>query len=442
MSRLFGTDGIRGPVFQGLLTPESLTHLGLALGHALGGPHHRALVGMDTRISGPCLKSALAGGLLSAGIDLVDVGVTSTPCVAFLSGELAVDFSLMISASHNPFQDNGLKLFGPKGAKLLRTQEQEIEILVSQPMNYCAPEALGTLYADSAPLTRYTDYLLKSYRGLNLSGLTVALDCAHGSLWSFAAQIFEALGARVLQIGHEPNGININEGVGATHPEALQAFMAKHPADMGFAFDGDGDRVMAFLADGTLLDGDQILAIIAQSWSAEGKLTPQAVVGTVMANHSFKTTLHNGKIDFTPTQVGDKYVVEAMESSGALLGGESSGHIILKPLSATGDGLLTALELVRIHRQVKPLALAFTPCPQILHSVKVQHKDLLNSAQWSRYYQTKMSTLGDDVTCLIRASGTEACIRIMLQGEKLSQLEDLATEFAQKIKECDDATPS
>jgi phosphoglucosamine mutase len=213
--------------------------------------------------------------------------------------------------------------------------------------------------------------------------------------------------------------------------------MKKHPADIGFAFDGDGDRVMTFLADGTLLDGDQMLAILAQSWQAEGKLTPEAVVSTVMANHSLKTTLQRCGIALTQTAVGDKYVVEALQSSGALLGGESSGHMILRPLTNTGDGVLTALELLRIHTQIEPLALAFNPCTQILHNVRVQNKRLLALPEWGSFYEEKIAPHVDQVTCLIRASGTENLIRIMLQGEDLDLMESLAADFAEKIKELD-----
>ncbi len=440
MSTFFGTDGVRGPVFQGLLTPASLARLGLSLGHALKTCHGQVVVGMDTRVSGPLVKSALASGLMAAGMHVMDVGVVSTPCVAFLAQKLDVDCAVMISASHNSYQDNGIKVFGAGGSKLDPAQEKAIEALFHGPLDFCLPNQVGqtTIRPDAVQL--YTQHLLSLYRGLNLSGLTIALDCAHGSLSAHGADVFKALGARVHLMGHEPDGVNINAGVGATHPEALQQFMKTHQSDVGFAFDGDGDRVMTFLSEGTLLDGDQMLAILAQAWQQEVKLDPPCVVSTVMANHQLKALLHEKGVALHQSAVGDKYVVQAMEETGALLGGESSGHMILGPLAATGDGLLTALELLRIHTQVKSLAQAFRPCPQILHNVRVTHKQVLNMPEWSDFYQAQMVSYDAHLSCLIRASGTEALVRIMLQGKDVDLLHRVAHVFAGKIKELDNQT--
>lgn len=441
MSLLFGTDGIRGPVFTPPLVPDDLWKIGLAIGTALKGAFGSALLGMDTRNSGPFIKQALSTGLLCAGVKLIDVGVLSTPALAYLGSQKDVDFSLMISASHNLFYDNGIKLFGHGGKKLSTPQEQLIEqTFLNLPPLTCL-ENLTNITQDPHALGSYKSYLLSIFSDLDLSGLKLAIDCAHGALSDYAASLFEAFGAEVFCTAHHPDGTNINDKVGAMHPEALQTLVKNTQADLGFTFDGDGDRVLTVLEDGTLLEGDQMLCLLALAWQEEGRLAPSRVVSTLMANHRLKTTLQAHGISLKQTQVGDKHVAQALEETEALLGGESSGHMILKPFMETGDGLMVALELLRIHRQRRPLKKAFTPCPQILKNVRVHHKKILESEPWLRFFSETIAPYGEQLFALIRPSGTEPLIRIMLQGEDGFLLQELAEVLAQKLHQLDASSP-
>lgn len=425
MGNFFGTDGVRGVANQEL-TPELAFKIGRFGGYVLtknceGKP--KVLIGRDTRISGPMLEGSLIAGLLSIGAEVMRVGVISTPGVAFLTKALNAQAGVMISASHNPMQDNGIKFFGSDGFKLLDEQEAEIEALLNED-NDTLPRPTG---ADLGVVNDYFEgtqkYLqfLKQTVDEDFSGLTIALDCAHGATSSLAPYLFADLDADIKTIGTNPNGLNINDGVGSTHPESLIELVKEEKADIGLAFDGDGDRLIAVDENGNLVDGDKIMFICAKFLKEQGMLKNDTVVSTVMSNLGFYRALEENDIQSKQSAVGDRYVMELMREGGFNLGGEQSGHIIFLDYTTTGDGMLSALQLVNIMKQtdkkLSELASEMETFPQSLVNVKVSDKHrVLENERIKQVIEKAEQELGKNGRVLVRPSGTEPLVRVMVEA--------------------------
>lgn len=440
MSRLFGTDGIRGVANQEPLTPETAHRLGRQLVATLlertGASRVRLVVGRDTRLSGPLLEAALTAGALSAGAECYVAGVLPTPAIAFLTRHAEALGGVVVSASHNPFEDNGIKIFSPDGTKLPDAWEEEIERRLAAPD--AAPRPSG---ATVGRLVVYdqaeADYLAFCRRGIDvrLDGLAVVLDCAHGATYRLAPRLFKSLGARVRVMGARPDGTNINRRSGALYPDALQARVRKSEAQIGLAFDGDGDRLISVDEAGEIRDGDYALAICARHLAARDQLRGGFVVTTVMANLGLDRSLAEAGIRTLKTQVGDRYVLEEMRRVGASLGGEQSGHLIFLDRSSTGDGLISALQLLGVMQHTRQslgeLSRCLTKFPQVLVNVGVREKPPLESVPGldARIRQIETSLDGRG-RVLVRYSGTEPLARIMIEGEDHEQIETLARELA------------
>ncbi|MGI9392674.1 MAG: phosphoglucosamine mutase, partial [Parvibaculales bacterium] len=364
--KYFGTDGIRGRANSAALTPEIALRVGLAAGRAfLRGSHrHRAVIGKDTRLSGYMLEPALVAGLTAMGMDVFLFGPLPTPAIAFLTPSLRADLGIMITASHNSFTDNGIKLFGPDGCKLSDELEAEIETLMDAPLEdkLVASESLGRAKRVDDAQARYIEYVKKSVpKNMSLAGLRIVIDCANGAAYKVAPLALWELGGEIICIGVEPDGMNINKDCGSTAPNALQIAVKEHEADIGFALDGDGDRILVCDEKGRLIDGDQILAIIAKSWKEKNCLPKNTIIATTMSNMGLESYLGSIGIKTIRTKVGDRYVLEAMKKGGFSLGGEQSGHIILGEYCTTGDGLMVALQLLSILQESKkPASALFT----------------------------------------------------------------------------------
>ncbi|MDX6644360.1 MAG: phosphoglucosamine mutase [Miltoncostaeaceae bacterium] len=435
--RLFGTDGVRG-VANRELTPE----LALALGRALGGrlePGASVLVGRDTRRSGPMLEAALAAGLASAGLDVALGGVLPTPAVAELVPELGASAGAVISASHNPFPDNGIKLFGPDGFKLPDADEAAIEDALGEPGP--RPEAAGVGSIDAWPQARerYVSALLRRFP-VDLAGLSIAVDCAHGATVVTAPEVLERLGARLEVSGARPDGLNINVGCGSTDLRALREAVVAGGHHLGLAFDGDGDRVLAVDAAGAAVDGDQILAILALDMRDRGTLAGGGVVTTTMTNLGFRRAMAAAGIEVRWTDVGDRYVLEGMRDGGFVLGGEPSGHLINLGSGPTGDGLATALQLlaalVRTGRALAEAAAVVQHLPQRLVTVPVARKADLAGAEavWVAVRACERE-LGEDGRVVVRASGTEPAVRVMVEAPTADTCERLCADIVHAVVE-------
>ncbi|MED3747928.1 phosphoglucosamine mutase [Geobacillus stearothermophilus] len=425
MGKYFGTDGVRG-VANRELTPELAFQIGRCGGYVLtkSAERPKVLIGRDTRISGHMLEGALVAGLLSIGAEVMRLGVISTPGVAYLTKALGAQAGIMISASHNPVQDNGIKFFGPDGFKLSDEQEAEIEALIDSAEDML-PRPIG---AGLGQVNDYFEggqkclqYLKQTIDEEDFSGMKIALDCAHGATSSLATYLFADLDADVVTMGASPNGLNINEGVGSTHPEALAAFVKEKGADVGLAFDGDGDRLIAVDENGNIVDGDQIMYICAKYLKETGRLKHQTVVSTVMSNLGFYKALEAQGIKSVQTAVGDRYVVEEMKKNGYNLGGEQSGHIIFLDYNTTGDGMLTALQLVNIMKiKGKPLselAGEMKKYPQLLVNVRVKDKEkAMENEQVKKVIQEVEAEMNGNGRVLVRPSGTEPLVRIMAEA--------------------------
>ncbi|WP_449538528.1 phosphoglucosamine mutase [Ferdinandcohnia sp. Marseille-Q9671] len=437
MGKYFGTDGVRG-VANSELTPELAFKVGRFGGYVLTKDKERpkVIIGRDTRISGHMLEGALVAGLLSIGAEVMRLGVISTPGVAFLTKALGAEAGVMISASHNPVQDNGIKFFGPDGFKLSDAQEKEIEDLLDLPEDQL-PRPVG---ADLGQVNDYFEggqkYLqfLKQTVDEDFTGIHVALDCAHGATSSLATHLFADLDADISTMGTSPNGLNINDGVGSTHPEALAAFLKEKGADVGLAFDGDGDRLIAIDENGDVVDGDQIMYICAKYMKEQGRLKHQTVVSTVMSNLGFYKAVEENGIESVQTAVGDRYVVEEMKNSGYNLGGEQSGHIIFLDYNTTGDGLLTGLQLVNIMKITKKplsqLANEMTKYPQLLVNVKVTDKyKVAENPVIKEVIDQVEAEMNGNGRILVRPSGTEPLVRVMAEAPS----EEQCKEFVDRI---------
>ncbi|TJY42922.1 phosphoglucosamine mutase [Cohnella pontilimi] len=431
MGKYFGTDGVRG-VANRELTPELAYRIGRCGGVVLAGRSQRpkVVIGMDTRISGAMLESALVAGLLSIGADVIRLGVVTTPAVAYLTRTLKADAGVMISASHNPVEDNGIKFFGGDGFKLLDETEAEIERLMDAEEDTLPRPtggAIGSVSTDYEAKNRYLDFL-KTTVSHRFDGLKIVLDCAHGAAYELAPRIFRELGAEVIAYGAEPNGLNINDGVGSTHPELLASKVKEHGASLGLAFDGDADRLIAIDDNGEETDGDYVLCICGDAMKRAGKLKEDTVVTTVMANIGFFQASKARGLRTAQTAVGDRYVMEEMVRGGYNLGGEQSGHVIFLDYNTTGDGILTGLQLVdTLVASGKPLSelkQIMRKFPQTLVNVRVADKSLFpgNQAIQSAVAQAQ-DALGENGRILVRPSGTEALIRVMAEGPDLEEIE-------------------
>lgn len=438
MGKYFGTDGVRG-VANSELTPELAFKLGRFGGYVLTKDHGRAkvLIGRDTRISGHMLEGALVAGLLSIGVEVMRLGVISTPGVAYLTKVMGAQAGVMISASHNPVADNGIKFFGSDGFKLSDEQELEIEKLLDVEQDDLprpTGEHLGQVNDYFEGGQKYLQYL-KQTVDEDFSGVHIALDCAHGATSSLAAHLFADLDADLSTMGASPNGLNINAGVGSTHPEALASFLKEKEADVGLAFDGDGDRLIAIDENGDIVDGDQIMFICAKYMNAHNRLKHNTVVSTVMSNLGFYKGLEAKGIKSIPTAVGDRYVVEEMRNNGYNLGGEQSGHIIFLDYNTTGDGLLTGLQLVNIMKMTKKplseLANEMEKFPQKLVNIRVTDKYHVTDNEKVKEIITQVENeMNGNGRILVRPSGTEPLVRVMAEAPTVEQCESYVERIA------------
>jgi phosphoglucosamine mutase len=424
--KLFGTDGIRGVANRAPMDAGTALRLGQAAGRYFNrGTHrHRVVIGKDTRLSGYMLEPALTAGFIGAGMDVVLVGPLPTPAIALLTRSLRADLGVMISASHNPHEDNGIKLFGPDGLKLSDEQEADIEALMAGDLTAALVPAarLGRASRMEDAPGRYIEAAKQSFpRGLTLEGLRVIVDCAHGAAYRVAPTVLWELGAEVVSLGVQPDGTNINRGVGSTAPAQLAEIVRERRADLGIALDGDADRLVLVDETGTTVDGDQILALIADSWAREGRLRGGAVVATVMSNMGLERFLKRKGLALHRTPVGDRYVGERMREIGANLGGEQSGHMIMSDFGTTGDGLVAALQVLAVLVEEKrPASLAcrrFQPLPQKLVNIRYAGASPLKDDGVKELIAAEEAALGEAGRVLIRASGTEPVIRVMVEAE-------------------------
>ena len=442
--RLFGTDGIRGTANTAPMTAEIALKLGQAAGllFTRGDHRHSVIIGKDTRLSGYMLEPALTAGFIGAGMNVTLAGPLPTPAIAMLTRSLRADLGVVISASHNPYEDNGIKLFGPDGAKLSDETEAEIEALMESDLSarLAPPDLLGRASRLVDAAGRYIEAAKSSLeRGQRLDGLRIVLDCAHGAAYKVAPAALWELGATVIPLGVEPNGFNINKDVGSTVPQHLCAAVLEHGADIGIALDGDADRVILADEHGEIIDGDQILGLIARDMHAGGRLTGGGIVATVMSNLGLERFLAGLGLTLRRTQVGDRYVAETMRVEQKNLGGEQSGHVILSDFSTTGDGLVAALQvlavLVRSGKRASEACRVFAPLPQLLRNVRYAGASPLRLPHIQAAIATASARLESKGRVLIRASGTEPLIRVMAEGEDRALIqtivEDLCATIAQ-----------
>ena len=425
--RFFGTDGIRGRTNVAPMTPEVAMRVGQAAGAKfLRGAHkHRVLIGKDTRLSGYMIESALTAGFTSVGMDVVQVGPMPTPAVAMLTRSMRADLGVMVSASHNPFADNGIKLFGPDGYKLSDADEIEIEGLLDVAPVLAAPAGIGRARRIDDAQGRYINSAKATFpERLRLDGLKIVVDCAHGAAYKVAPMALWELGADVLPIGVNPDGFNINADIGSTHPAAMQERVVASGADLGIALDGDADRLIVADEHGTLVDGDQLMALIVTNWAKTGKLRGGGLVATVMSNLGLERYLAGQGLALVRTAVGDRYVLEAMRARGFNVGGEQSGHLILSDHATTGDGLIAALQILSVMVQSgKPaseLLHLFDPLPQLLKNVRFAGGAPLETAAVKAAILAGEARLNGAGRLLIRKSGTEPLIRVMAEGEDIA----------------------
>ena len=439
----FGTDGIRGKANTPPMTPDIALKLGQAAGEVfVRGDHlHRVVIAKDTRLSGYMLEPALTAGFISVGMDVILVGPLPTPAVAMLTRSLRADLGVMISASHNPYYDNGIKLFGPNGFKLSDETELKIESLMHNgKAKLAASDKLGRARRLDDARGRYIESVKNTFpRHLRLDGLKIVVDCANGAAYHIAPEVLFELGAEVIPLGVSPDGFNINKECGSTSPELLCKTVVEHKADLGMALDGDADRIVMCDEKGKLIDGDQLMAMIASYWHSKGMMRGDTVVATDMSNLGFERYLTSLGLKLHRTKVGDRYVVEAMRAGNYNIGGEQSGHIILSDYSSTGDGLVAALQalavLIESGRKMSDIGNQFTPLPQILHNIKYKNdENPLESFAVQAAIKVAKEKLGSRGRILVRKSGTEPLIRIMAEGESESEIQALVAMIAETVK--------
>jgi len=440
--KLFGTDGIRGTANREPMTAATALKVGMGAGvHFTNGDHrHRVVIGKDTRLSGYLIEPALTAGFISMGMDVFLVGPLPTPAVAMLTRSLRADVGVMISASHNPFRDNGIKLFSGDGFKLSDEVEAEIERRMGEDMTaLLAPsEKLGRARRVDDAVGRYIEHVKQTVpRGVRLDGLKIVVDCANGAAYRVAPEILWELGAEVIPVAVDPDGFNINEQCGSTHIETMRSQVIAHGADLGIALDGDADRVLMVDGSGNLIDGDQMMGLIAARWADDGRLSGNGVVATVMSNLGLERFLHGRGLTLVRTPVGDRYVVEHMREHHFNLGGEQSGHIILGDHSTTGDGLIAALQvlsaIVVTGRPANEVCRVFDPLPQILKNIRFKHGAPLQDARVKSAIADAENRLNGVGRLLIRKSGTEPLIRVMAEGEDAALIEVIVDELLEVI---------
>jgi phosphoglucosamine mutase len=446
MRKLFGTDGVRGVANLEPMTSETAMKLGRAAAYLFKrrSGRHQVVIGKDTRLSGYMLESALTSGLCSMGVDVLLVGPMPTPAIAFLTRSLRADAGVVISASHNPYQDNGIKFFSSDGFKLPDELELRMEALItSDEIKHLRPTAdeVGKAFRVDDAEGRYIEFVKRSLaRDMDFQGLRVVVDCAHGAAYQVSPKVLQELGATVFIMGNQPDGSNINAGCGAVHPEALQAAVRIHQAHLGIAHDGDADRAIFVCEEGRVIDGDQVMAMIALDLNERQLLKQRTVVGTVMSNFGLEATLGKAGIALVRTAVGDRYLLERMLADGCNFGGEQSGHLIFLDHNTTGDGLISALQVLalmkRTGRPLSELACCMTAVPQVLLNVRVSEKPDLNGVpevtQAIRNGETRLNGAG---RILVRYSGTEPVLRIMVEGEPDSLIQAVADDLATTVRQ-------
>jgi phosphoglucosamine mutase len=440
--RYFGTDGIRGLSNRFPMTPDLAMRVGIAAGTLFrrGGHRHRVVIGKDTRLSGYMLENAMVAGFTAAGLDAFVLGPIPTPAVAMLTRSLRCDLGVMISASHNPFADNGIKLFGPDGYKLSDDLESQIEELLEKDIygQLASAHDIGRAKRIDGVHDRYIEFAKRTLpRDVTLHGLRVAIDCANGAAYKVAPAVLWELGAEVVTIGNEPNGTNINLECGSTHPDALQKKVHETRADIGIALDGDADRVIIVDENGTVIDGDQLMAVVAETWAQDGTLRGNGIVATVMSNLGLERFLGDKGLSLARTKVGDRYVVEHMRSHDFNVGGEQSGHIVLSDYGTTGDGLVAALQILsavkRTGRTVSELCHRFEPVPQLLRNVRFSGGKPLEDATVKQAIADAEADLAKSGRLVIRPSGTEPLIRVMAEGDDKEQVERIVNGLVDVI---------
>jgi phosphoglucosamine mutase len=442
--RLFGTDGIRGTANRAPMTAETALRVAMAtaIQFRRGDHRHLVVIGKDTRLSGYMLEPALTAGLISMGMDVVLVGPMPTPAVAMLTRSLRADLGVVISASHNPFQDNGIKLFGPDGYKLSDAVELEIETRMDLPFDtdLAAPAHLGRASRLEDATGRYIEFVKNTFpRHLRLDGLKIVVDCAHGAAYKVAPKVLYELGAEVVPIGVNPDGTNINRGCGATAPEALQEQVVTHGADLGLALDGDADRLILVDEFGRQVDGDQVMGLVGRYWHQSGQLKGGGVVATVMSNLGLERFLGGLGLTLARTPVGDRYVVEHMREHGFNVGGEQSGHIVLSDYGTTGDGLIAGLQVLAVIQQsgrpASEVCRVFEPVPQLLRNVRFKGGAPLEDATVQAAIRDGEARLDGTGRVLIRKSGTEPVIRVMAEGDDEGVVQSVVGDIVDSIQQ-------
>ena len=436
----FGTDGIRGKA-NGIITPDLAMRVAQATGILFqrGDHRHRVVIGKDTRLSGYMIESAMQAGFTSVGMDVLLLGPMPTPAVAMLTRSMRADVGIMISASHNPFEDNGIKLFGPDGYKLSDEIEMKIEAMIDgSAIKLAKPEALGRAKRVDDVVARYIEFAKMTLpRHLSLDGLRIVIDCANGAAYKVAPEALWELGAEVFSIGVEPDGFNINRRVGSTAPDALVKKVREMRADIGIALDGDADRVLIVDETGRVVDGDQLMAAVAEYWHEDGKLSRPGIVATLMSNFGLERYLGTLGLSLARTAVGDRYVLEHMRQHGYNLGGEQSGHIILSDYVTTGDGLVAALQVMalvkRRNRPVSEVCRRFEPMPQILKNVRFEAGRKLPEDKVAAAVEAGKARLGATGRLIIRASGTEPVVRVMGEGEDHALVESVVDNVCEAL---------
>ncbi|QZP08148.1 phosphoglucosamine mutase [Caenibius sp. WL] len=440
--KYFGTDGIRGRANDGVMTAETALKVGQAAGlHFVRGLHrHRVVIGKDTRLSGYMMENALVAGFTSVGMDVVMTGPLPTPAVALLTREMRADLGVMISASHNPFEDNGIKLFGPDGFKLSDEDELAIEQAINQPHTLAQGEAIGRARRIDDARGRYMHAIKQSLPdNVRLDGLKVVVDCAHGAAYTVAPSAVWELGAEVVAIGVNPDGVNINDGVGSTSLDALKARVVAEGADIGIALDGDADRLIVVDEKGQTVDGDQIMALIGRDYAARGMLKGGGVVATVMSNLGLERFLDDIGLSLVRTKVGDRHVLAAMRAGGYNVGGEQSGHVILLDHATTGDGCVAALQvlgaLVQSGKRASELLHLFDPVPQLLKNVRYTGGAPLENVAVQHAIAEAEAALAGRGRLVIRPSGTEPVIRVMAEGDDAAQVTQVVNDICAAVAE-------
>jgi phosphoglucosamine mutase len=445
MGKLFGTDGIRGVANIFPMTPEMVLSIGKATAHVFkekcGKEKPKFVIGKDTRLSGYMIENALASGIVSVGADVLLVGPMPTPAIAYLTKSLNADAGIVLSASHNPAEDNGIKIFSENGHKLSDNVEDEIEKYVLSgkiKTEHIKGDLIGKAHRVDDAKERYIEVAKASVESMSMKGLRVILDCANGAAYNTAPHILSELGAEVVVLNDRPDGLNINLDCGALHPEKMMEIVKKEKAHIGIALDGDADRVIVCDEKGRSVDGDHIIAICAINMKEKGALRKNSVVVTIMANKGFDIAMAKERIKVVKTKVGDRYVVDEMRKKGYVLGGEQSGHIIFSNYTTTGDGMISALQLLRIMKErrekLSKLAECMTSLPQVLVNVDVKEKKDISKLKVNKNIKDAESKLGEKGRVLVRYSGTQNLCRIMIEGENKREIQKIANDIAKTMK--------